>query len=122
MLDVWGVDSHLLKDRSFILSTLFRAAKESGATVVGRADHKFAGGGEGIAMVLLLGESHISIHTWPEHFHAQVDIFTCGDCDPVKGAKVVFDMFGAINAGVTVIDRPKESPTGRWVSGVGYGN
>ena len=126
MLGIYGVDSYLLKDRSFILQSLFRAATESGATIVGREDHKFEGGGEGIAMVLLLSESHISIHTWPECGHAQVDIFTCGNCDPKKGAKVVFEMLGAKEAQFTMFKRPNVIPENvvveQWVSGMGWGN
>jgi S-adenosylmethionine decarboxylase len=34
--------------------------------------------------VLVLAESHVSIHTWPERDYAALDIFVCGDCDPYK--------------------------------------
>jgi S-adenosylmethionine decarboxylase len=38
-----------------------------------------------VSGVLVLAESHVSIHTWPERDYAALDIFVCGDCDPLQG-------------------------------------
>ncbi len=54
-----------------------RAARESKATVVGEDFYQFEP--DGVSGVLLIAESHFSVHTWPEDAFAAVDIFTCGD-------------------------------------------
>ena len=54
-----------------------RAARESKATVVGEDFHQFDP--EGVSGVVLIAESHLSVHTWPEDGFAAVDIFTCGE-------------------------------------------
>ena len=45
--------------------------------------HPF-GEGMGVSGVVVLAESHISIHTWPERGYAAIDLFMCGKCDPYK--------------------------------------
>jgi len=57
------------------------AAKEAGATVLGRHMHYF-GEESGVTGVVILAESHISVHTWPEHNYAAFDVFVCGEADP----------------------------------------
>jgi len=58
---------------------LLRMAQAGGASVLASHFHPFEGGG--VTGVLLLKESHISIHTWPEHDYAAVDVFMCGQCN-----------------------------------------
>jgi S-adenosylmethionine decarboxylase len=71
----------LLNDEEYIKKSLEEAAKRSGATFLSVTSHKFEP--QGVTAVALLSESHISIHTWPEHGYAAVDAFTCGShCDP----------------------------------------
>ena len=53
------------------------AAKEAKATIVDTSFHKFSP--FGISGVVVIAESHLSIHTWPEYAFAAIDIFTCGD-------------------------------------------
>ena len=53
------------------------AATEAGATVVEKAFHQF--NPHGVSGVVIVAESHLFIHTWPEYGYAAVDIFTCGD-------------------------------------------
>ena len=66
-----------LDDVAFIEKTLIEAA---GATLLHTHCHPFTGGG--VSGVAVLAESHISIHTWPEHGYAALDVFMCGRCDP----------------------------------------
>ena len=66
-----------LEDVEFVQEILVSAARVSGATVVQVAFHKFSP--FGVSGVVVIAESHLSIHTWPEHRFAAVDVFTCGE-------------------------------------------
>ena len=70
-----------LTDTDRIERALQDAARAAGATILSGSFHKFGGHG-GVTGVLLLAESHISIHTWPEKNYAAIDIFMCGDAQP----------------------------------------
>lgn len=65
-----------LKDEAFIRKVLQKAAQKANATVISTSYHKFTE--EGVSGVIMLAESHLSIHTWPEYEYAAVDLFTCG--------------------------------------------
>lgn len=71
-----GCDRAALSNIETLSSTLLDAAKASGATVLEYSSHIFAP--DGFTMVILLSESHASIHTYPEHGACFVDLFTCG--------------------------------------------
>lgn len=70
-----------LSDMSVIEKALLEAADACDAKVLQKNFHSF-GEEQGITGMLLLAESHISIHTWPESHFAAIDIFMCGNCDP----------------------------------------
>lgn len=72
-----------LDDPAHVGAVLVQAAQEAGCTVLHRHFHHF-GEDTGVTGVVLLAESHISIHTWPETGYAAVDVFMCGQCDPHK--------------------------------------
>lgn len=78
LLDLYGCDAALLADTSALQALLQRAADAAGATTLAAHFHHF-GDGMGVTGVLLLAESHLSIHTWPEHGFAALDVFLCGD-------------------------------------------
>lgn len=67
-----------LIDGPAMFAAIRQAAELAGAVVVGERHHMF-GPDEGVTGVVLLAESHISIHTWPENAFAALDIFMCGD-------------------------------------------
>ena len=70
-----------LNDVAGIETSMRAAASAAGATVVQSSFHKF--GPHGVSGVLVLAESHLSVHTWPEHGYASADIYTCGTtCQP----------------------------------------
>ena len=77
LLDLHGCPPQPLRDAALLQTLLEQAAGQCGATVLSAHFHTFGGGG-GVTGVLLLAESHISIHTWPEHGFAAADIFMCG--------------------------------------------
>ncbi len=82
-VDFYGCKKSYLDDPQYLRDTLVKAAKHANATVLGICEHKFQP--HGVTTLLLLAESHISIHTWPEHDYAAIDVFTCGpNMDPQK--------------------------------------
>ncbi|MDR3536712.1 MAG: adenosylmethionine decarboxylase [Acetobacteraceae bacterium] len=79
LVDLWGATN--LTDPDHIDRALREAAEAAGATILHGHFHHFSPNG-GVSGVLVLAESHISIHTWPERDFAAIDIFMCGACDP----------------------------------------
>ena len=88
LLELNDCDPKLLNDINFIREIMLAAANESGAAVLGEAFHQFSP--QGVSGVILIAESHLSVHTWPEHGYAGADIFTCGTrVKPEKAAEVI---------------------------------
>jgi len=85
LLDLSGIDAAALRDAAGIEGLLRSAATLAGATPLGAQFHHF-GAGAGVTGVVILQESHISIHTWPEHGFAAIDIFMCGATHPETAA------------------------------------
>jgi len=77
ILELYNCDAGKLNDECFIRTTMASAAREAGATVLHLISHHFQP--QGVTGLVLLAESHLSIHTWPESGYAAVDVFTCGD-------------------------------------------
>jgi S-adenosylmethionine decarboxylase len=86
LVDLWGASN--LDEPDHIDRALREAAIVSGATILHSHFHHFSPNG-GVSGVLVLAESHISIHTWPEKNFAAIDMFMCGDCDPNLGIPVL---------------------------------
>jgi S-adenosylmethionine decarboxylase len=99
LLDLHGVSGAMLTDCPLIEQLLLDAAAAAGARVLGSRFHPF-GPELGITGVLLLAESHISIHTWPEHGYAAVDVFMCGDARPMAAIALIRDRLGAVRSSV----------------------
>jgi S-adenosylmethionine decarboxylase len=78
--DFFGADH--LRNPTVIERVLIAAAQAAGAQVLGSHIHDF-GEGKGVTGVITLAESHMSIHSWPEHDYAAIDVFMCGDADPM---------------------------------------
>ena len=92
--DLHEVRSSALSDATALEALLREAAAAAGAQVVFGHFHRFGAEG-GITGVLLLAESHISIHTWPEHAYAAVDIFMCGQAVPERALDLIERSLGA---------------------------
>jgi len=75
-MDAWFSDAAILTDEQALLAVMREAAVAGNATVVGQATNIFPNGA--VTAVLLLAESHLSVHTWPEHGFAAFDVLTCG--------------------------------------------
>ena len=78
-MDAWVRAASVLTDADELKAVLHAAAAAGGATVVGERFHAFPNGA--VTGVLLLAQSHLSIHTWPELALANVDLLTCGEID-----------------------------------------
>jgi len=83
-----------LTDAAGIEASLKEAAQAAGATILMSHIHEFDSSG-GVTGVVLLAESHISIHTWPEHGFAAVDIFMCGEAKAEAALEVIRAALGA---------------------------
>ncbi|MEE9348545.1 MAG: adenosylmethionine decarboxylase [Flavobacteriaceae bacterium] len=75
-IDFYGCNKDKINSRDFIEKTLLTAAKKMNLTVVNTTIHEFSP--IGISGVIVIEESHIAIHTWPEHNYVALDFFTCG--------------------------------------------
>lgn len=90
LIDLWGASN--LADPEHIDRALRTAAEAAGATILHGHFHHFSPNG-GVSGVLVLAESHISIHTWPERDFAAIDIFMCGACNPYHGIPALKEAF-----------------------------
>jgi S-adenosylmethionine decarboxylase len=104
LADLHGVDADLLQDGVALESLLRRAAEVAGARALYSHFHSF-GAGDGVTGVVLLAESHISIHTWPESGLAAADIFMCGLADPGRALKVLIDALAPAHQSVHILAR-----------------
>ncbi len=77
ILELYGVAFNMLNDVKEMERVMTEAVRISGATIIRPFFHKFSP--QGISGIIVVAESHFSIHTWPEYGYAAVDFFTCGD-------------------------------------------
>ncbi len=77
LAEIYDCDPNILNNRNLVEKILVEAALETGAEVREVAFHKFSP--QGVSGVVVISESHLAIHTWPELGYAAVDVFTCGD-------------------------------------------
>ena len=97
LLDLYGCPAVLLRDAAALEGAMRAAAQQAGATILSAHFHTFGAGG-GVTGVLLLAESHISIHTWPEYGFAAVDVFLCGRMPSENARRVLEEALGAKRA------------------------
>ena len=76
MCELSGCDPKALTDVDAVHAMMIRAAKDAKATIMESAFHRFEP--QGVSGTVILAESHLSIHTWPEHGAANIDLLTCG--------------------------------------------
>ena len=104
LLELRDCDPQLLDDLTYIRRELMRAASAVDAHVVGESFHQFTP--QGVTGILSIAESHISIHTWPEHRYAAADVFTCGDRTmPERAAALIIDALRCRDPQITLIRR-----------------
>lgn len=93
LLNVYGCSFELLDNEEFMVRLLQKAAKQCGVTILNTVSHKFEP--QGLTAILLLSESHISVHTFPERGSAAFDIYTCGVADSKVGVQVILQQIKA---------------------------
>lgn len=104
LLELKDCDREVLNDLDFLKGILSAAATEAGATVLGESFHQF--NPHGVSGVVIIAESHLFIHTWPECGYAAVDVFTCGDTvQPEKAAQMLIRELRAKSHSVMEIQR-----------------
>ena len=104
LLELKDCDRAVLNDLDFLKGILLEAASEAGATVLGKSFHQF--NPHGVSGVVIIAESHLFIHTWPDCGYAAVDIFTCGDSvQPEKAAQKLIRELGAKSHSILEIQR-----------------
>ena len=77
MVEFFDCNREFLNDQQYITRTMQEAARRCGATIVDTVFHTF--NPHGVSGVVIIAESHLAIHTWPEYGYAAVDLFTCGE-------------------------------------------
>lgn len=95
LADISGSTSSLLNDGPQLEQLLVHAAQAVGATVLSRHHHAFAP--HGVTAVVVLAESHISIHTWPEWGGATLDAYTCGPVDSEQLVDIIIEGLAPAN-------------------------
>ena len=90
LLELGKCDEAILDDIDYIQDAMINAAAEAGANIIGKSFHKFDP--RGVTGIVAISESHLCIHTWPEHGYAAADIFTCGSgFNPEKAAELIIE-------------------------------
>ncbi|GAB4373827.1 MAG: hypothetical protein Kow0062_11260 [Acidobacteriota bacterium] len=111
VLELYGCADHLLNDERFLREALRRAAVEARSTLLGEISHRFEP--HGVTALALLAESHISIHTWPEHGYAAIDVFTCGaHTRPEAACRLLAQTLGARRSHLRRLPRGVAAPAG----------
>ncbi|MFZ5597439.1 MAG: adenosylmethionine decarboxylase [Bacillota bacterium] len=94
LAEIYGCKFEFLNDIKMVERIMVNAALEAGAEVREFVFHKFSP--QGVSGVVVISESHLAIHTWPELGYAAVDVFTCGDkVNPWDACNYLTDSFRA---------------------------
>ncbi|MEN6459886.1 MAG: adenosylmethionine decarboxylase, partial [Syntrophomonas sp.] len=104
LAEVHGCRFEVLNDINKVQDIMVNAALEAGAEIRELVFHKFSP--QGVSGVVVISESHLAIHTWPELGYAAVDVFTCGErVNPWDACNYLAEMFGAQYVNATEVKR-----------------
>lgn len=104
LAEFFECDPNVLNNPELVEKYMIEAALECGATVVSKCFHLF--NPHGVSGVVIISESHLAIHTWPEYGYAAVDLFTCGEqCDPKVSYEFLKKMFNSKDAKYSQLNR-----------------
>ena len=112
LVELRDCNPRIIKDLAKVKNALVSAAKEAKATIVDISFHEF--NPFGISGMVIIAESHLSIHTWPEYSYAAVDIFTCGDLiKPEVAASFLIKEFESKTPSIVELKRGILSPANK---------
>lgn len=104
LVEFYNCDADILDEVWLVEKHMNQAAKDCGATIIQSTFHRFEP--HGVSGVVVIAESHLAIHTWPEYGYASVDLYTCGDTiDPMVAYDVLKAKFKAKMADMQVVHR-----------------
>jgi S-adenosylmethionine decarboxylase len=104
LVELFDCDPDVINSLEAVKGALVEAAKRAQATIVDVVFHEF--NPFGISGVVVIAESHLSIHTWPEYRYAAVDIFSCGDVlQPEVAASYLVEQFAAERTSIVEMQR-----------------
>lgn len=104
LVELFNCNNDILNDAERIKDILTAVATVSGTTILSTTLKEFKP--HGVSGVVVIAESHISIHTWPEYSYAACDIFTCGDkVWPEKGAEYLIREFQSKSSSIVEVKR-----------------
>lgn len=104
ILELNGCPFELLNDERYIRETVRQASEQGMSTLLQLTSHQFQP--YGVTALALLAESHISVHTWPEHGYAAVDLFTCGEtARPRQACEFLIERFSSTDHELKVLAR-----------------
>ena len=104
LLELYDCDTEALNSLDVVKGSMVEAAKRAQATIVDVAFHEF--NPFGISGVVVIAESHLAIHTWPEYRYAAVDVFSCGETlQPQVAVDYLVEQLGAARASVVELQR-----------------
>jgi S-adenosylmethionine decarboxylase len=94
LLELKDCDAEALNNLEYLKKSLMDTAVQIGATVLNEVFHQFCP--QGVSGVVVIAESHLCIHTWPEHKYAAIDIFTCGNSiNPADAVDILVEKLSA---------------------------
>ncbi|MDH5656312.1 MAG: adenosylmethionine decarboxylase [Spirochaetia bacterium] len=112
IIELYDCGKNILNDLNTIKLTLLEAARMAGATIIDQRFHKFSP--QGVSGVIVIAESHLSIHTWPELGYAALDLFTCShDMNLSKAMDLLNQVFQPGDTDVRYIPRGIMNPRRR---------
>ena len=104
LAEFFDCEPNVLNNPQLVEKYMLEAALECGATIVNKCFHLFAP--HGVSGVVIISESHLAIHTWPEFGYAAVDLFTCGEqCDPKVSYEFLKRKFNSRDAKYSQLNR-----------------
>ena len=110
LIEFRGCEGPVLNDSKALQALMERAVAAAQATIVNSVFHTFAP--QGVTGVVVVEESHFSVHTWPEHGYVAVDVYTCGECYPQRAREVLRTGLAATSVEWMLIERGLGRPAG----------
>lgn len=109
LAEFYECDREKLNHPEIIERAMNEAAEISGATIVQSVFHMFSP--YGVSGVVVVAESHLAVHTWPEYGYAAVDYFSCGPVDSKAAIRYLKEKFGADKVTIREVERGTLAPS-----------